>query len=178
MRVVLAHGASGSAASMRAHVVGLERRGVEATAIDLPLRRAEAAVPVYREATVGLDELTTQLIVGGQSYGGRVASLLVAAHPAAYAGLICFSYPLHRPGQPDWQTRSGHWPEITVPVLLLSGESDPFARIDLLRRASTERLRDVRLRTYPRIGHSLRPVLDDALDQAAEFVRQLSAAKA
>jgi pimeloyl-ACP methyl ester carboxylesterase len=60
-----------------------------------------------------------------------------------------------------------------VPVLLLSGGSDPFARIDLLRRASTERLRNVRLVTYPGVGHSLRGVLHEALDEAAAFVRQL-----
>ncbi len=145
MRVVLAHGASGSAVSMRAHVDGLERRGVATTAIDLPLRKAEAAVSVYRERTLDLAEQTTHLLIGGQSYGGRVASLLTAADPDAYAGLICFSYPLHRPGQPDWEGRSAHWPDIQVPVLLLSGESDPFARIDLLRRASRARLRNVQL---------------------------------
>lgn len=172
MRVVIAHGASGSAASMQTHVAGLERRGVTATAIDLPLRKAEAAVPVYRERTLTLAEATSGLIVSGQSYGGRVASLLAAEDQAAYAGLICFSYPLHRPGQPDWRARSAHWPDITVPVLLLSGASDPFARIDLLRRASRERLRRVHLVTYPRVGHSLQPVLEDALDQAAAFVRE------
>lgn len=162
---------------MRAHVDGLERRGVSATAIDLPLRKAEAAVSVYRERTFGLAERTSQLIIGGQSYGGRVASLLVAADPDAYAGLICFSYPLHRPGQPDGEDRSAHWPDIEVPVLLLSGESDPFARIDLLRHASQARLRNVQLRTYPRVGHSLGSVLDAALDQVAEFVRHLDRAQ-
>jgi uncharacterized protein len=176
MHVVLAHGASGSAAAMGAHVVGLERRGVTATAIDLPLRKAEAAVSVYRERTLDLGEGTRLQIVGGQSYGGRVASLLVAGHPDAYAGLVCFSYPLHRPGQPDWEMRSAHWLDVTVPVLLLSGEADPFARLDLLRRASTERLRHVRLVTYPRLGHDLRPVLEDALDRVAEFVRQVASA--
>ena len=80
------------------------------------------------------------------------------------------SYPLHRPGEPAWDARSAHWPLIGVPVLLLSGESDPFARIDLLRTAVAERLPHAELVTYPRLGHTLKPVLDDVLDRIAAFV--------
>jgi predicted alpha/beta-hydrolase family hydrolase len=173
MHIVIAHGASGSAASMQGHVDGLADRGLEATAIDLPLRAAEAAVPAYREHAAELGT-PASLVIGGQSYGGRVASLL-AAQDGGFAGLICFSYPLHRPGQPDWQTRTAHWPDIHVPVLLLSGEADPFARLDLLRLALVERLPNARLVTYPGQGHSLRPVLDAALDAAAGFVLELEA---
>lgn len=158
---------------MHGHVAGLAQRGLEAVAIDLPLRAAEAAVPVYRERAAELGSPPT-LVIGGQSYGGRVASLL-AAQDGGFAGLVCFSYPLHRPGQPDWETRTAHWPGLRLPVLLLSGEADPFARLDLLRRAVAERLPDARLVTYPRLGHSLRPVLDAALDVAAAFVRELDA---
>ena len=39
---------------MQAHVDGLASRGVDATAIDLPLRKAERAVPVYRERTLAV----------------------------------------------------------------------------------------------------------------------------
>ena len=178
MRLIIAHGASGSAASMEGHVDGLLRRGISATAIDLPLRKAEAAVPVYRERAAGQPEPSAELVISGQSYGGRVASLLAAEDEASFAGLVCFSYPLHRPGQPDWETRSAHWPALSIPVLLLSGESDPFARIDLLRQAVEARLPHATVVTYPKVGHSLKPVLDDALDQAAAFVHRLEAAGA
>ena len=130
-------------------------------------------MPVYRERTLAAAETPGRLVISGQSYGGRVASLLAAEAEPSCAGLICFSYPLHRPGQPDWEVRSSHWPDIDVPVLFLSGESDPFARIDLLRRAVDERLPSARLVTYPKVGHSLKAVLDDALDQAAAFVKEL-----
>jgi predicted alpha/beta-hydrolase family hydrolase len=173
MRVVIAHGSSGKAISMQAYVDGLEARGIAATAIDLPLRKAELAVPVYRERTAAQAEPPSRLVIGGQSYGGRVASLLAAEDGSSCAGLICFSYPLHRPGQPDWDVRSAHWPDIAVPVLLLSGESDPFAKLDLLRRAVKERLPSAVLVTYPKVGHSLKAVLDDALDRAAVFVREI-----
>lgn len=175
MRMLIAHGASGKAASMRAHVDGLEARGVSTTAIDLPLRKAERAVPAYRAHVEDASEPPSQVVIGGRSYGGRVASLLAAEDDGICAGLVCFSYPLHRPGHPEWDERSAHWPALSAtPVLFLSGESDPFARVDLLRKAIEERLPRARLVTYAGVGHGLKPVLDDALDHVAAFVRELA----
>jgi predicted alpha/beta-hydrolase family hydrolase len=164
--IYLAHGASGDAASMAQHVKGLRDRGFHAQAVGLPVGRAERAVDEYRRQV----EHLPLAVIGGQSYGGRVASLLAAQERPR--GLVLFSYPLHPPGKPDPQARVLHWPQIDCPVLLLSGESDPFARLDLLR-AAISALRDAQLITYPKLGHSLRPVLDEALDQVAEFVAGL-----
>ena len=174
VRFYVAHGASGSSASMRPHVEGLKRRGIEAQAIDLPVRTAEDVVPRFREIVPDTAPPGGPLIaVGGQSYGGRVATLAAAAEGTDYAGIVCFSYPLHPPGRPEQaQTRSAHWPNIRCPVLLLSGEADPFARIELLR-AAVPLLRDGEIHTYPKLGHSLKTVLDDALDRAAEFLANL-----
>lgn len=170
MRIVIAPGASGNAASMQAHVDGLRARGVDAVSIDIPKKRAEDAVDAYLAASGdGAD-----VVIGGQSYGGRVASLLAARPEHTFAGLVLLSYPLHRPGGPEWEPRTSHWPSIRCPVLLLSGENDPFARIDLLRHAVAERSPRAELVTYRRLGHTLKPVLDDALDGVARFVEAIS----
>jgi predicted alpha/beta-hydrolase family hydrolase len=171
IRFFVGHGASGNAASMAAHVEGLRRRGVDAEAIDLPLKKAEAAVPVLRRIVPdGPGDDGVPIAVGGQSYGGRVASLAAAEPDTDYAALVLFSYPLHLPGKPEMAgERTSHWPSIRCPVLLLSGEADPMARIDLLR-VRVPLLRDGELITYPRLGHTLKPVLDDALDRAARFL--------
>lgn len=154
---------------MAPFVAGLRARGIEATAIDLPKRKAEDAVPAFHDVVPS----AADVVVGGHSYGGRVASLAAAEPGAPYAGLVLFSYPLHPPGSPErTDARIAHWPEIRCPVLLLSGESDPFARIDLLRTV-VGRLGDAELITYPRLGHTLKPVLDDALDRAATFLMAL-----
>jgi predicted alpha/beta-hydrolase family hydrolase len=172
MHVVLGHGASGTSESMRPHVSGLRERGINARAIDLPKRKAEDAVAAYLAASgEGAD-----VVIGGHSYGGRVASLLAAGIDGTvheFAGLVLLSYPLHRPGHPEWEPRTRHWESIRCPVLFLSGESDAFSRIDLLREAIAERLPQATLVTYPRLGHGLLPVLDDALDHVAAFVREL-----
>ncbi len=173
MRVVLAHGASGDARSMEPWVTGLAVRGVESSAIDLPVRRAETAIDAY-VAAAGIDAHPDEpVVIGGHSYGGRVASLVAAKGHPAVRGLLLICYPLHRPGAPEWEPRTVHWPDIGVPVLLLSGTSDPFARIELLRGAVTSRLPGAQLVEFPKVGHGLKPVLPDALDHAAAFVRGL-----
>lgn len=156
---------------MRPHVEGLRARGIDASAVQLPIRRAEDVVRIYRDQIGPGDPL----VIGGHSFGGRVASLLVAetsslGEDRMIRGLVLLSYPLHRPGAPDQEVRSRHFPAIACPVLLLSGESDPFSRIDLLREAVT-RLQNAELHTWPRLGHGLAPVLDEALDRIAAFVK-------
>jgi predicted alpha/beta-hydrolase family hydrolase len=161
--IYLAHGASGDATSMRPYVKALQARKLTATAIDLPKSKAERAVPVF------IEKVPAGAIAGGHSYGGRVASM--AAVEVRYKGLILLSYPLHRPGHPE-DLRTEHWRKIRCPVLLLSGESDPFARVDLLR-AAVRLLPQAELLTFPRVGHGLLPVIDLAMDRFAEFVRGL-----
>ena len=104
-----------------------------------------------------------------------MASLAAAEPGAPYAALVLFSYPLHPPGSPErTDARIAHWPAIRCPVLLLSGESDPFAKIDLLR-AAVPSSGNAELVTYPRLGHTLKPVLEDALDRTAAFLPKASA---
>jgi uncharacterized protein len=171
LRLFLGHGASGNAASMAPFVDGLRARGLDASAIDLPKRRAEDAVPAFHLVVPS----ALDVAVGGHSYGGRVASLAAAEPGAPYAALVLFSYPLHPPGAPErTEARIAHWPSITAPVLLLSGESDPFARIELLR-AVVPRLARAELVTYPRLGHTLKPVLPDVLDRVAAFLAGITA---
>jgi hypothetical protein len=154
---------------MTPYVNGLQSRGVAATAIDLPRRKAEEAIPAFHEAVPS----EPWVIVGGQSFGGRVASLVAAEPGAPYAAVVLFSYPLHPPGSPDKaEARTSHWPQIRCPVLLLSGEADPFAKIDLLRAAVPHLGGHAELVTYPNLGHGLMPVLDDVLDRVAAFLAE------
>jgi pimeloyl-ACP methyl ester carboxylesterase len=165
-RLLLAPGASGNPAQLGPIASALERRGVTVGLVTLPRGQAERAIPAYR---IALEAESAGVAIGGQSFGGRVASLLVAegAEPAA---LVLLAYPLHAPGRQEaWDARTSHWPDIRCPVLLLSGEADPFARIDLLRTA-VDRLGDATLRTWPRLGHGIRPVLDEAVEEIIGFL--------
>lgn len=136
--------------------------------VPLPKGTAERAVPVYRSALDHEDLQRTA--IGGHSFGGRVASLVAAEADPGPSALVLLSYPLHAPGRQEaWDERTRHWPSIRVPALVLSGEADPFARLDLLRDAVT-RLPDARLRTWPRLGHGLGPVVDEAVSEITAFL--------
>ncbi len=81
--------------------------------------RAEAAA-LATDAGITAD----RVVLGGRSYGGRMCSMAVAEGLPA-AGLVLLSYPLHPPGKPE-NLRTQHFPQITVPVLMISGRADPF----------------------------------------------------
>lgn len=149
---------------MRPWITALAGRGFEAGYVPLPKGTAERALPVYRAAAPA----GNNVVIGGQSFGGRVASLIAADE--GYAGLVLLCYPLHRPGHPDTAAdRTAHWPRIACPVLLLSGEADPFARIELLREA-VGRLPSATLVTFPGIGHGLDRVREDAVGRMADWL--------
>ncbi len=121
--------------------------------------RAETAVPGFREILTAAQVLlgtprAEPWILGGRSYGGRVASLAVATGTAA-AGLLFSGYPLHPPGRPD-RLRIDHWPNIGVPCLFLQGDHDPLADLSLLRTHRRKLARRSDLVVVPGGDHALR----------------------
>ena len=167
--IYLAPGASGGLGTIQPFLRGMTGLGYSTTAVTLPRTAAERAVDAYRAAITA-----DWALIGGQSFGGRVASLLAADDPSIAAGLVLLCYPLHAPGRPDrWQERTEHWSRISCPVLLLSGDRDPFAGIGLLREAVLQ-LPQADLHVYPGLGHGLGPVKDDALERIQRFAGSLS----
>lgn len=141
--VLLTHGAGGNLEDegLVALAAAIASAGHLAVRANLPYRQRRAKGPPPRaERSVG--DLAAMLaaaralaprtgwVVGGKSYGGRVATLL-AARGAGVAGLLCYSYPLHPPGKPD-RLRVAHFDDITVPLLFLQGGNDPFGGPDEL----------------------------------------------
>jgi uncharacterized protein len=97
--------------------------------------RAETSVAGFREILAAARVVVAAApdepwVLGGRSYGGRVATLAVAGGTPA-AGLLLSGYPLHPPGKPD-RLRVDHWPSIGVPCLFLQGDHDPMADLELL----------------------------------------------
>jgi uncharacterized protein len=113
----------------------------------LGLKNAIAAVHNLEVAKV------RRLFVGGQSYGGRQASMLLAEEPLA-AGLLLLSYPLHAPSKPD-QPRIQHLPKIEVPVMFVHGTHDPFGTIEEIESARKLIRAKTLLVPVERAGHDL-----------------------
>ena len=64
------------------------------------------------------------MVVGGRSSGARVACR-TAAETGARA-VLCLAFPLQTPGRPDRPSRLPELEQVTVPVLVVQGERDPF----------------------------------------------------
>lgn len=164
--VWLGHGASGGPETMAPYVERLRALAIDARALRLPKGSAERALePLRRQVGDGL----SAAVIGGHSFGGRVSSLVAA--DTAPAGLVLLSYPLHRPGRPQ-ERSDAHFADIACRVLVLSGDRDQFARINLLRDA-VSRLANAELHVYPGQRHGLASVADDVAERIAGFVRSL-----
>ncbi len=73
------------------------------------------------------------IIISGKSYGGRMASHLLADQsPAAVKGIFYLGFPLHAPGK-NSKARATHLNAVQVPQLFLQGINDQLANIDLMR---------------------------------------------
>jgi len=140
--LVLTHGAGGNADAplLVAVAEAFAARGVAVLRCDLPYRQARprggpspagaardreglrAALRALRERVSG------RLFLGGHAYGGRQASMLLAAEPALASALLLQSYPLHPPGRPQ-NLRTAHLPDLRVPTLFVQGTTDPFGSL-------------------------------------------------
>lgn len=139
MQLLLTHGASSNRNAPL--LVALDRtltpHGTRVVRYDLPYRQARPNGPPrpneaerdragLREALEDIrKEGAGPIWLGGHSYGGRQASMLVAEAPQLVDGLLLLSYPLHPPGKPN-QLRTAHLAKIERPVLFVHGAKDPF----------------------------------------------------
>ncbi|MCF8606483.1 alpha/beta fold hydrolase [Gordonia sp. HY442] len=170
--IVLAHGAGSDRQSVLLRVLSesLVARGFAVARIDLPYRQqrpkgppspSKAAIDrdgIRAAVTVLRSTLDTggPVIVGGQSYGGRQASMAVAEDSTLADGLLLTSYPLHPPGKPE-KARTEHLPQIEPPTLIVHGRSDAFGTSDEFAAILPTFGGQVRLIEIEKADHSLRP---------------------
>jgi uncharacterized protein len=77
------------------------------------------------------------LFVAGKSFGGRMTSQCLAAHPNdAIKGIIFYGFPLHAPGKPSIE-RAEHLKEVRSPMLFLQGSRDEFATWKLIEKVTS-----------------------------------------
>ena len=109
-----------------------------------------------REAAATMRRLAHgPLILGGQSYGGRQATMLAAQDPSVADALLLFSYPLHPPGKPT-QLRTAHFPDLSIPAVFVQGTKDPFGSIEEIEAALPLIPAKTELITVDGAGHDLK----------------------
>lgn len=146
--LVLTHGAGSNckAPLLIALADAFTQAGFTVLRCDLPCRQARSFGPPrpgdaardrdgLRNAVDALKKLVSgKVYLGGQSYGGRQSTMMVAENPGLVAGLLLFSYPLHAPSKPE-QLRTQHLPKLQAPALFVHGTRDPFGSIQEMETA-------------------------------------------
>lgn len=143
--ILLAHGAGapmdcpwmGQASEALAaegfHVVRFEfeyMAGRRTLGIRKPPPKADVLIAEYRAAIAALDA-KGNLIIGGKSMGGRIASMIADEFYTSHriVGLLCLGYPFHPPGKPE-SLRTQHLLALKTPALICQGSRDPFGTRD------------------------------------------------
>jgi predicted alpha/beta-hydrolase family hydrolase len=196
--IVLAHGASVpmDGAAMVLLAEGLVAAGMRVVRFEFPYmqRRRETGKggapdrPAVLEGTwhAAIEQvrgdLTVggQLVIGGRSMGGRIASMIADA--AGAAAVVCYGYPFHPPGRPE-KVRTAHLAELRTPTLIVQGERDPFGTPDDVAGyalAASIRLHwvvdgDHSLKSRKGSGRTLESNHQEAVSTTVAFLRQLSA---
>lgn len=192
--LVFAHGAGGNrdSALLIALAEAFSAAGTGVLRIDLPYRqRSPRALPTPALAHIDRAGLRAaaafargrcagRLYLGGQSYGGRQATMLAAADPDAADALLLTSYPLHPPGKPE-TLRAAHLPDLRVPSFFVHGTRDEFGTIAEMETALESIPAAKKLYVVAGGGHGLasrreglqrlREVVEPIPPAFAEFVR-------
>jgi predicted alpha/beta-hydrolase family hydrolase len=135
LTVALAHGAGALMDSpfMAAFAEGLGKRGFRVARFEFPFMaarretgvkrppdRAPVLLDAWREV---IDELGAEnLVIGGKSMGGRIASMV--ADETGVKGLVCLGYPFHAPGRPMNPERLAHLQHLKTRALFCQGTRD------------------------------------------------------
>jgi len=110
------------------------------------------------------------LFVSGKSFGGRMTSQYLSAHPgAAVKGIIFYGFPLHAPGKPSIE-RADHLKDIKVPMLFLQGTRDALATLNLIE-AVCSTLPHATLIKLEGADHSFKAGKQDTMSMLVNFTK-------
>lgn len=149
LTVALAHGAGAPMSSpfMAAFAEGLAGEGFRVARFEFPYMaerrrtgkkkppdRAPVLLETWREVIDALGP--ANLVIGGKSLGGRIASQVVHEMETArgglpgIAGLVCLGYPFHAPGKPASEERLRHLAALSTPTLICQGTRDTLGNAE------------------------------------------------
>jgi uncharacterized protein len=102
------------------------------------------------------------LFVSGKSFGGRMSSQYLAAHPdPSVKGIIFYGFPLHPSGKPSTD-RADHLKELKIPMLFLQGSKDTLATWPLIKKVC-DSLRKATLVKLEGADHSFKAGKNDVM---------------
>ena len=191
--MLLAHGAGAGMESpfMQHMTENLAQRGWQVIRFEFPYmaqqrisgqkrppNKAEILLQCYAEQVQSLPT-KQQLIIGGKSMGGRIASLLADElwSQNKIRGCICLGYPFHPLGKPE-TLRLEHLQNLQTPTLVIQGERDAMGNREAVNNyALSEQLQlawmpdgDHSFKPRKRSGHSELQNLNLAVEHMHDFI--------
>ena len=141
LTIALAHGAGApmDSAFMQVFAEGLAVAGFRVARFEFPymndrretgIKKPPNRAPVLLETwRAVINELgPDNLIIGGKSMGGRIASMV--ADDTGVRGLVCLGYPFRPPGKDLDPGRIEHLTSLRIPTLICQGARDRFGGIE------------------------------------------------
>jgi predicted alpha/beta-hydrolase family hydrolase len=115
------------------------------------------------------------LFVSGKSFGGRMSSQFLAAHPdPSVKGIIFYGFPLHPSGKPSIE-RAYHLKALKIPMLFLQGSKDTLAEWELIKTV-TDSLRKATLVKLVGADHSFKAGKKDIMsllvDETKKWIKR------
>ena len=182
---IFAHGAGGGMDTpfMTRVARGIAEHGIRVVRFEFPYmaarrtggkRGAPDREPVLLDAwrqAVAAQGKPSSIAIGGKSMGGRMASLV--ADELGVAGLVCFGYPFHPPGQPT-KLRTAHLKLLKTPALILQGERDAFGNRDDVAAYALSKA--IHVEWIQDGDHSLKPRASSGVTEAENLEHAVEAA--
>lgn len=139
-----------------------------------PPDRAPKLLDAYQDVIEQVD--AQQMVIGGKSMGGRMASHL--SEHQKVAGVACLGFPFHPPGKPE-NYKGEHLADLSKACLILQGERDTFGKreefpaFNLSDSVSVEFIPDGDHSFKPRksSGHTEQQNIALAVDKLATFIK-------
>ncbi|MCB9253516.1 MAG: dienelactone hydrolase family protein [Bdellovibrionaceae bacterium] len=170
---------------------GLAKRGIASLRFNFPYmeagkRRPDSPAVAKQAIAAALERAKKEApslpcLLGGKSFGGRMASQLAAEKSLSILGLVYLGFPLHPPDKPATK-RAAHLPSITVPQLFLQGTRDKLADLALMKETVAPLKKatlliidgaDHGFDVLKRSGRTPQEVLDELADSVMQWTMKL-----
>ena len=139
--------------------------------------RAPKLIGRFKEV-LGLVGPASEVVIGGKSMGGRIASMI--ADETGVAGVVCLGYPFHPPGKPE-RLRTAHLKTLKTRTLIVQGTRDRLGTAEEV--ASYALSPSIEVAWMEDGDHSFKPRkksgrtheqnLDAASEAVVDFIRRL-----
>lgn len=176
--MVLAHGAGAGMnhSFMLSLANALAAHGIATLRFNFPFieqkkRRPDLPAVAHKTIVAAVDDAKQQfpglpLWLSGKSFGGRMSSQYLAAHPNEnITGIVFFGFPLHPPGKPSIE-RADHLMKVKVPMLFLQGSRDELAHWELIEQVCSE-LNNATLKRIEGADHAFKAGKQDIISLLA-----------